>query len=366
MSTTFQVADVKPGKSMGYYANCYAGVREPGTTTSQQALEKILNAKVEACSQHPDQIQSFPTHGLFEALRIAFGDHYPLILNPDDIWLTITQGLATHITKNAEQLRAKFVKHSGQKQLLVRRDSFTRGNPQNPWEGVFGEFSAQIQDDIGTDNHRMIVADFSTTTPVKKAASEVVLMDAMQKYFNYVVATRCGIPEITLEGSVEDWERLAEKTKMFQGLGLDWWYPALQKVTASFVDAAKGNIDKNWWNSCYKYGSESGGDRVSGWMTWLLPYVRTNNWSSSETVTNTSIGKMGENREGLSTRRLPIGVSRVPFIWDYYGEKFPYEFAAGFTGVEQDRTSLAVKPVIGWAVLPKQEAKSPESEESDY
>ncbi len=47
----------------------------------------------------------------------------------------------------------------------------------------------------------VFVCDFSTTGPIERAASEIVLMDAMQSYFDYVLQWICGTPEVTLLGS---------------------------------------------------------------------------------------------------------------------------------------------------------------------
>src|SRR5277367_5787722 len=60
--------------------------------------------------------RSFPgvtafSHGFMEAVHLSFSKHYPLILTPDSVWLTIAQGFGTHINANAEALRKQFVKH---------------------------------------------------------------------------------------------------------------------------------------------------------------------------------------------------------------------------------------------------------------
>jgi len=52
---------------------------------------------------------------------------------------------------------------------------------------------------------------------------------------------------------------------------------------------------------------------------------------------------------------FPIGLSMVPFIWEYLGTNIPMEFVGGFIGVSQDPTSLVVKPAVGWAVMPRSE-----------
>ena len=47
---------------------------------------------------------------------------------------------------------------------------------------------------------------------------------------------------------------------------------------------------------------------------------------------------------------FPLGVTRAPFTWDYYGVPFPMHFNAGFMGTKQDPITLTVSPVIGWSV----------------
>ena len=44
-------------------------------------------------------------HPLLSAVARAFGEHRPLVLSPDVVWLTIAQGVAQHVRLNAESLR---------------------------------------------------------------------------------------------------------------------------------------------------------------------------------------------------------------------------------------------------------------------
>jgi hypothetical protein len=47
---------------------------------------------------------------------------------------------------------------------------------------------------------------------------------------------------------------------------------------------------------------------------------------------------------------LPLGISKVPFCWQFRKQSFDMQFLGGFVGVSQDKDTLAVKPKIGWAV----------------
>ena len=354
MTKTFVVdRKISVGKTE-YGGNSY----RPDKMESGLAIETMLNGKVEAHSpQNPNQVRVFPTHGLFAAAQLAFEDHFPLTISPDAVWLTITQGLAAHINRNAEKFRDLFVSHQGKKKIEIRRDEFVRGSPDNDWTSVFDDFSRSLLREIGEDNHRMVVSQFSTTGPVEKVTFEVALMDAVQKYFDYHVGTLCGIPQITLMGTVEDWKQIASKIDLFDKFDLRWWTPHLRQVLSGFVEAASGKVDEEWWLSCYKYQSQSGGDSLSGWLTWLLPYVNVTSWDrdpkTNEYVTNRSTERnknLGKFEDRLRTGSLPIAISKAPFTWNYLGKLLPYQFAAGLTGVEQDPETLAVQPTFGWAV----------------
>jgi len=199
-------------------------------------------------------------------------DHRPLCLSPDIIWLMICQGVANHINANAEALRSRFVSHEGKIQISVRRDDFVKGSPENPWAEAIEEFTGKVQEHIGVA-FDLFQPTFTTTGPVEKAAAAIVLLDAMQCYFDYDMETLCGIPAITLEGTSEDWQAIADRAEQFGSLDLEWWLEPLRAVLRQFVAAAHGEIDRPFWQSLYRYHDESGGPTITGWISTLLPYL---------------------------------------------------------------------------------------------
>ena len=123
-------------------------------------------------------------NGFLRALHTSFDNHLPLTLSPDDVWVAIAQGFSAHVNANAEELRHQFVAHEGQKYIEIQRDFFVKGSPDNDWMGGFAEFSDKIAEYIGKKRD-LLVSSFTTTGPVEKAVSEVILMDAMKAYFTY-------------------------------------------------------------------------------------------------------------------------------------------------------------------------------------
>jgi Domain of unknown function (DUF4419) len=76
------------------------------------------------------------------------------------------------------------------------------------FEHAVANFSGHIQHATDPVLHETQICDFSTTTPAIRTASEVVLMDSFSSYFTYVVRSVCGIPRITIEGKLDDWQRM--------------------------------------------------------------------------------------------------------------------------------------------------------------
>ena len=203
-----------------------------------EAVADFLGGPIESCSSYHGRLITLDSesrgledrsHPLIGALHAAFMSHRPVCLSPDILWLTLTQGLAHHINANAEALRGQVVRHEGKLTIKVRRDDLVKGSPENPWPEVFRGFSEAILDHLGP-THGLIVADFSTTGPVERAASEVVLLDAMQSYFCYELHTMCGIPSITLEGTVEDWRSILRRVQAWEQFGLEWWIRPLLPI----------------------------------------------------------------------------------------------------------------------------------------
>jgi len=320
---------------------------------------------VEACTRyHGRLLANVSYHPAVAAIHLAFMKHCPLSLSPDTIWLMIIQGVANHINARAEELRPKFVRHQGKIKIEVRRDDFVKGSPENPWSEVFKEFSVQIRDHVGPTIDLFVPA-FSTTGPVERAASEVVLLDAMQSYFDYDLFTGCGIPTITIEGTQEDWQALAERVLGFEDLGLRSWLEILSPILRQFVRASQGEVDRTFWRSLYKFNSQSGGPVITGWITAFFPYLkdrRTGRASAPSQIltedTKSELEEMlypGEKpRTGWATgatiEYLPSGLSKAPFRWDYGERSFDMEFLGGFVGVAQDQESLTLRPEIGWVV----------------
>ena len=315
---------------------------EQGFWTS---VKKVSKAKGEAGTcNHQNLVKSSGMNPFVEAAYTAFSVHNPLSISPDDINLLIAQGLACHINQNAEALRSKIVAHEGKETIKVRRDDFVKGLATNPWQEVFPVFTRQIREFLVGDVYGLTVGDFSTTGPVEKAASEIVLMDAVQSYFTYEFHTKCGIPRFTLTGTPNDWKKIRDRATHLEEYGLGWWQAELLPLLDEFLKASLGCPDLSWWESFFKENNGSGGPYIGGHILRLFPYL-WRSWKKDFYQNEFKYGMFG----GPGTDSFPSGLSVAPFIWFYYEQVFPMEFVAGFVGIGQDQDTT-IHPAIGWLV----------------
>ena len=318
----------------------------------KSAIQFILKKEVESCSNFSESIIPAPYHALVHASHMAYGSHRPLVLSPDILWLTIAQGVSNHINNNAELLRKKFVNFEGKQLIRILNNVLRKGVLENPWQDVFEQFSKEIMNRIGIDNHKNIVQTFTTTGLVEKAANEIVLMDAMKSYFDYRVRTLCGIPEVILEGTAGDYALIKEKAENIGNeYELGWWMEKLLPILTRIADVAAGREDTDLWENWYKVGGGSGGPYISGHITKFFPYLK--NGQDGNKCSERNGFREGGFMSGLTSDELPSSLCQVPFIWEYFKQEFDMFFISGFVGITQDKKTMAVRPKIGWAVMDK-------------
>jgi len=305
---------------------------------------------VEACGGNPDMVflKNGNPNGLLATFHMAYADHFPLALTPDDIWITIAQGFARHVAENAEAMRSVFTSHSEEKKVIEIEVPFVKGRRDNPWDQTFDQFKYHIAKLTKGGIADLMEANFSTTTPVSSAVSNIVLMESMKDDFDYRVWTRCGIPEFHIYGSPNDWRKLRAKAQELQQYGLEWWIPHLDKVLANFEGIVSGeNPDQAFWEEAYKRTEMSGGDQITGWINVLFPYMSD---GRNKYVEWSPAAPKGYFSQGNRSSDFPSGVSGVPIRWNYMGTIYQMKALGGHFGVGQRPDTKALAPYMTWAV----------------
>ena len=227
----------------------------------------------------PDSLVCEWFHPFLEGMYEAYSQHRPFVLSPDMINLLICQGFSKHVNVNSEQLRYKFTDSKEKIALCVSTDNDLVYDSVN-WGLLFDQFSDQIAAHAGQELVNAMTNDFTTTGLAERIASEITLMDAAKPYFDfYVVYAVCGIPEVTLLGTTEDWQKIYDNLSIFEGYDLKWWTSEMRPVLKKIIETTQGKIDVAFWRNMFKvHTSKEYGDRgtADGWILKFFPYDTDN------------------------------------------------------------------------------------------
>ena len=291
---------------------------------------------------------------LIAGLIIAYKNHYPITISPDMIWLLILQGYSKFMEKYSEIVREKYVNFKGQKTLGVERlGLFPETATKEDWKSIIQEFTQKIEDNVGKEVISNLQANFSTTNSIILTTSQVSIMSAMKQYFVYkVLMGGCGISSITLEGSLEDWEKIKSKLEFLSNKAMKWWtkhlIPIIEKIIKTKKYYQKHNYINselvNFWKDMIRLKGK--GDLydphiINGWIIKFIP--------------NYSQQKPGLYEEILETD-VPDQIINCPMeltVLNTDGTKSEYkcDLASGFYGMVQNKETYNVRPVIGYAIV---------------
>ena len=284
---------------------------------------------------------------LYHSIKYAYEKHKGLVLSPDMIWLAISQGFARYVNAHPEELRYQLVNHEGQMDLVVQSSQ----DATKDWERTVNEFAKEIAKYTKGDIAQILTADFTTTTLAERVASQITLMESVKTYFEYIrMRISCGIPQITLTGTPEDWQKVLDKTRKLNVSGLEKWTKSLEPILTEFILTAKGQPNAKFWKDIVKKQSvkrlEGGGcsfktpTQLDGWFLKLFP------------------DENGQTLNSIAhTHNMPSEMVVVGFkyrIVDHHTKDVlsenSMELRAGFIGAEEDSKTNTLTPKIGWLV----------------
>lgn len=284
---TFKVCDVKKGnrRFSSLEMEMASKLIKESFNNNGQNPGKKLEYEIGNINQHlVDPDFGFKNAFIATALT-AYNNHLPLELSPDDIWTLISYGVAQHLggdNNTAEYYRKVFVNHEGKKELSVRGEPYglQPGNPaanRRAWPGIIAALSKQIKNNTKTDVSEIMTNPFTTTGQVEQTVFHCMLMDTMKNYFSYKVVMLCGIPDITLHGTVEDWRSIVTRLDKLMGIfpDFEWYLNKIKTHVLKMIATLDGNqVDLDFWNTMIldePLGS-GGGRKFSGWLGDFFPY----------------------------------------------------------------------------------------------
>lgn len=265
MSSKFRVSKKDPEK-YGKYENpnkldgqTLSLFRESGQYRRNHCTEVLQG------SNFPSKTR-LALNGFVNTVVTCYNYHHNLILRPDDVWTALMVQFSFYVNEEAEKFRGKFVNFEGKKELVVDMGGTLRTTSY----GTFVKLMTKEIDKNLTDPNvkSWVLPSFSTTTDDDLVTCGVVFMATMKKYFDYKCCLCCGIPNVTLEGTVGDWENILTRLDKLKEYELTWWYEMLVPILEKFISAKKGNPDVEFWEKiCNRHGGGSGPSYLSGWIT---------------------------------------------------------------------------------------------------
>jgi hypothetical protein len=304
---------------------------------------------------------NYKKSSLIQGLVSAYKNHYPITVTPDMIWILVLQGFSRFMEKYAETVRDNFVNFQGKIDLNVLRLELTPYTAtKKDWDGIMKEFVEKIGQNVGQDTIDNLECNFSSTTQVAQVTSHVSIMSGMKQYFNFkLYMAGCGISSITLEGSIQDWEKIKSKLEFLSTKGLEWYTRHLIPIINNIIESKKyysrnGRINQElieFWKGMIRVkgkGENYDPHIINGWIVKFIPNLSEENPKIYEEISETQV----PDQIIACPMQLTWIISTKKKI-DYKCSLF-----SGFYGMVQDEETFNVRPVIGYAIVVDEKTES--------
>jgi hypothetical protein len=317
---------------------------------------------------------------MFKIAQDVYNHHHKLVLRPEHIWACIQTQFAIYVNKYPEHLRSKFVSHEGKEELTV-----ITGNAELPGMGGMAFELVKLMKGFLNDERLVewMLPAFSTTTDQDKMVFSAIAMGTMQNYFSYKILSMCGLPEVTLLGTIDDWKliksrvnklleydfdfEVEEKKKFIAGLFsrsktekkiknnffMKRWRDMLIPVLDKLIETAEGKPDYYWWNQiCHYEGGGSGPAYICGWICTFNVFDEHGEWMGDNFSYEFETRK--ESWPVIDTNHLAPTYASCPVTIDQNGIIFQTQIYAGIMCADVVEESTVV-PRMDWVMYKMKE-----------
>jgi hypothetical protein len=247
-------------------------------TQEGRDLEEIKDSEFDYASTNEELLMGQTNNSFLNAVLHAYNTHTGLTLSPDIILQLVTTTVAKCVNDFSEEYRDVFVNFAGKKRLTVEITPQECASPDR-WKISIGRINDAIEQNIRTSLD--MLPSFTTTTLVARTSAQLTKMAVFKNYFSYRVVCLCGIKEVNLKGTLEDWQLLHAKITQLQSIittknHLVNWFKHILTIVDNLIETYKNNITpelKLFWQRIVDYvpyGSGRG-KLISGWVKLLIP-----------------------------------------------------------------------------------------------
>lgn len=298
-------------------------------------------------TQPKNPVETYFNNGFVSAAFLAYSYHHHLVLRPDDVWTAIVMTFGNYVDKHAEEMRKHFVDHDGKRDITIHVEG---GDIKTvDWMAIINTFAVEVGKQTKSSVREWIEPDFSTTTPNDRLIGQVALMGAMKNYFSFECMICCGLPGVTLKGTLEDWQKVRvrlDKLLEYAQPDLVTWHTMLAPILDQFVASYQGQVEtnKNFWSSiCHYIPGSSGPSFISGWINAFVPFDRDGCWALQ--------GSKEYPYGKIDTGKVPLSAIEVPVKVDDYGREYDTLLYAGAIVNCYDKETNQLSPSLDFALI---------------
>ena len=195
-------------------------------------------------------------------------------------------------------------------------------------------------------------ANFTTSTDVVKTVGRLAMMGVLKEYFEFWVMFECGIPSVTLEGTVDDWKLLRNKAshlKSFNDDILTHWAKLLKYVLGKFIDSYRGEVDETFWSHIFTEASWGSGWTLEGFQGWASVFIPFHHQSGRYIL---EYAKPKKNKwPGLPYNHIRGSTVEVPVKINDNGREYDTIFYGGHLMSVYDPIRNSLMPSMDWMII---------------
>jgi hypothetical protein len=207
--------------------------------------------------------------GLLGFLSHAYSNHVNVSISPYDIWILIISEVSKFIVDKPEPFRELFTDSTEKKEILVP----TNSEYEMPMDLLSEALSKSINFDAS-----ILFPELSIESEESVGMIQALFCEMASPYYSYSMFM-CGLPEIKVLGTVDDWKNIRTNfDKLFELLGKCYNfknYPVrvkiiLDNIVNSFEASEADRI--SFWKDIFTQKNVGSGSQleVDGWITHFL------------------------------------------------------------------------------------------------
>src|SRR5579859_91904 len=266
-------------------------IEPPRRTTDREALAKVIHRRLGENHKFIGSYLRVDTDkqlGFVGMLSSAYSLHEKVEIAPHDIWYLVLSEIATIIKSQEQACRPLFTRaETGKIDIKIPVSDITEIN----LHAVVVALKELVPVDVN-----VFVPRLSNITPEAQVALYAALADGVQGYYSYSTFM-CGIPEIRLTGTPEDWNTLYESARqissMFASVNFKSavsYMDEVSKIIESITETIAIDNRDFWKDIFHQKNIGSGGElEINGWITKLYYKVKQPRKLENFTVNNTIV-----------------------------------------------------------------------------